>query len=71
MEGLRCKDPENRSLFQREGEKHVVRTGAQWFEGCVELGIGRVLTDGSAMGPEMVWVSYPVDLGQDCGCSAR
>ena len=42
MEGLRCKVPECRSLFQREGEKHVVRTGAQGSERCVELGIGRV-----------------------------
>ena len=29
MEGLRRKDPENCSLFQREGERHVVQTGYQ------------------------------------------
>jgi hypothetical protein len=25
----------------------------------------------SAVGPEMVWVSYSMDLGQDCGCLMR
>lgn len=41
VEGLRCKISENRSLFQRDSERHVDRTGAQWFDGDVILDIGR------------------------------
>ena len=41
MNGLRRKDPENRSLFQRDSERYVDRTGAQWSDGDVILGIGR------------------------------
>ena len=41
MEGLRCKISENRSLFQRDSERHVDRTGAQWSDGGVILGIDR------------------------------
>ena len=41
MEGLRCKISENRSLFQRDSERHVDRTGYQWSDGDVILGIGR------------------------------
>ena len=41
MEGLRCKISENRSLFQRDSERHVDRTWYQWFDGDVILGIGR------------------------------
>jgi hypothetical protein len=57
--------------YQQEGERHLIWAGAHGSERGVELGISRDLTDGSAMVPEVVWVSYPVDLGQDCGCSAQ
>ena len=40
MEGLRRKCMESRSLFQRDSERHVDRTGAQWSDGGVILGIG-------------------------------
>ena len=42
IEGLRRKSTESRSLFQREGERHVDRAGAQWSGEGVELGISRV-----------------------------
>ena len=42
MEGLRHKLAESRSLFQREGEKHVVSDWTSGFEEGVELGIGRI-----------------------------
>ena len=41
MEGLRRKCMESRSLFQRDSERHVERTGYQWSDGDVILGIGR------------------------------
>ena len=41
MEGLRRKCMESRSLFQRDSERHVDRTGYQWSDGDVILGIGR------------------------------
>ena len=41
MEGLRRKNSESRSLFQRDSERHVDRTGYQWSDGDVILGIGR------------------------------
>ena len=41
MEGLRRKLTESRSLFQRDSERHVDRTGYQWSDGDVILGIGR------------------------------
>ena len=41
MEGLRRKCMESRSLFQRDSERHVDRTGAQWSDGDVILDIGR------------------------------
>ena len=41
MEGLRRKCMESRSLFQRDSERHVDWTGAQWSDGGVILGIGR------------------------------
>ena len=41
MEGLRRKCMESRSLFQRDSERHVDRTGYQWSDGGVILGIGR------------------------------
>ena len=41
MEGLRRKCMESRSLFQRDSERHVGRTGYQWSDGDVILGIGR------------------------------
>ena len=41
MEGLRRKCMESRGLFQRDSERHVDQTGAQWSDGDVILGIGR------------------------------
>ena len=41
MEGLRRKCMESRSLFQRDSERHVDRTGAQLSDEDVILGIGR------------------------------
>ena len=41
MEGLWCKISENRSLFQRDSERYADRTGYQWSDGDVILGIGR------------------------------
>ena len=41
MEGLRRKNSESRSLFQRDSERHVDQTGYQWSDGGVILGIGR------------------------------
>ena len=41
VEGLRHKLTENRSLFQRDSERHVDWTGYQWSDEDVILGIGR------------------------------
>ena len=41
MEGPQCKITKNGSLFQRDNERHVDRTGNQWSDGDVILGIGR------------------------------
>ena len=41
MVGLRRKCTENRSLFQRDSERHADWTGAQWSDGGVILGIDR------------------------------
>ena len=70
MEGLRRKRRESKPS-QREGEKHVGRTGRQGSRdtwNSAPVGYDWWL---SAVGPEVVWVSDPVDLGQDCGFSTR
>ena len=41
MEGLWRKNSESRSLFRQYSERHVDRTGAQWSDGGMILGIGR------------------------------
>ena len=41
MEGLWHKNSKSRSLFQRDSERYVDRTGYQWSDGGVILGIGR------------------------------
>jgi hypothetical protein len=71
MEGLRRKHVESRSLVSGKARGTLARTGAQGLRDAwnsASVGYDRWL---SAVGPEMVRVSYLVDLGQDCGCSAR
>jgi hypothetical protein len=70
MEGLRRKHAESRSLVSGKARDTLFGLELRVQEMCGTRHRSG-MTDGSAVGPEVVWVSYPVDLGQDSGFSAR
>jgi hypothetical protein len=70
VEGLLCKDPENRGLVNGKTRSTLFKLELRVRE-YVELGIGRYDMWLSAMGPKVVWVRVLEDLSQDCGCSMR